>query len=289
MRVRISSVPVLLLVAAAPLVSVSVSVASPADAAQETCQGHPATIVWDGPPGGGVHGEATDGDDVIVANLEESMVILAGDGDDLICVFAATDDRLQVPVVGGEGHDSLEVRLGDGGDMLQTIAVEDLDVTMGGGFDQVKTSQAFGTGSIDGGPDGATLHAFETKSVTVDLVARTLSTDGDVGTYTIRRFTRVDARARRVDVTGNAKANGVQAYGCRVTIRGGAGDDVLTHIGSPANECESVVRLLGQAGDDRLRGDVGDDVLIGGPGVDTASGGRGGDRCVAEKKRNCER
>jgi Ca2+-binding RTX toxin-like protein len=74
-----------------------------------------------------------------------------------------------------------------------------------------------------------------------------------------------------------------------VTVRGGAGDDVLDLIESPYPACTPSIRLLGQGGDDRLSGSFEGEVLIGGPGVDTASGGRGGDRCVAEKQTNCER
>ncbi len=55
-----------------------------------------------------------------------------------------------------------------------------------------------------------------------------------------------------------------------ITIRGGAGRDVLT--GGSGND-----KLIGGAGVDRLLGGRGDDILAGGPGVDVLLGGRGDD------------
>ncbi len=67
-----------------------------------------------------------------------------------------------------------------------------------------------------------------------------------------------------------------------VTIRGGAGDDVLIGgagpdklIGGRGND-----RLVGWRGDDVLYGGPGDDVLIGGPGNDVLGGGPGRDRLL---------
>lgn len=58
-----------------------------------------------------------------------------------------------------------------------------------------------------------------------------------------------------------------------VTIRGGAGDDVLA--GGLAND-----KLLGGPGNDRLIGRGGADWLYGGPGPDRLIGGRGQDTCI---------
>jgi Ca2+-binding RTX toxin-like protein len=64
-----------------------------------------------------------------------------------------------------------------------------------------------------------------------------------------------------------------------VTMRGGAGDDVLIGgagpdklIGGQGND-----RLIGRRGNDVLYGGPGDDVLIGGPGNDVLGGGSGMD------------
>jgi len=67
-----------------------------------------------------------------------------------------------------------------------------------------------------------------------------------------------------------------------VTMRGGAGDDVLIGgsgpdklIGGEGND-----RLVGGRGDDLLFGGDGDDVLIAGPGHDVLRGGAGEDRLI---------
>lgn len=64
-----------------------------------------------------------------------------------------------------------------------------------------------------------------------------------------------------------------------VTMRGGAGDDILIGgsaadklIGGRGND-----RLIGGRGDDQLYGGPGDDVLVGGPGDDLLNGGPGTD------------
>ncbi|MET0304749.1 MAG: hypothetical protein ABW196_00795 [Solirubrobacterales bacterium] len=55
-----------------------------------------------------------------------------------------------------------------------------------------------------------------------------------------------------------------------VTMRGGAGDDLLVGGGGPD-------KLIGGNGDDRLVGWRGDDLLYGGPGADMLIGGPGAD------------
>jgi RTX calcium-binding nonapeptide repeat (4 copies) len=69
-----------------------------------------------------------------------------------------------------------------------------------------------------------------------------------------------------------------------VTMRGGAGDDVLLGgegpdklIGGQGND-----RLVGWRGGDVLYGGPGDDVLIGGPGSDVLRGGPGEDRLIED-------
>jgi hypothetical protein len=67
-----------------------------------------------------------------------------------------------------------------------------------------------------------------------------------------------------------------------VTMRGGAGDDVLLGGGGPDKLIggQGNDRLVGWRGDDVLYGGPGDDVLIGGPGNDVLGGGSGMDRLV---------
>lgn len=67
-----------------------------------------------------------------------------------------------------------------------------------------------------------------------------------------------------------------------VTMRGGAGDDVLLGGGGPDKLIggQGNDRLVGWRGDDVLYGGPGDDVLIGGPGNDVLGGGFGMDTLV---------
>jgi Ca2+-binding RTX toxin-like protein len=64
-----------------------------------------------------------------------------------------------------------------------------------------------------------------------------------------------------------------------VTMRGGAGDDIL--IGGSGSDKlvggRGTDRLVGGRGDDRLYGGPGDDTLLGGPGNDLLNGGPGMD------------
>lgn len=73
-----------------------------------------------------------------------------------------------------------------------------------------------------------------------------------------------------------------------VTLRGGAGDDVLVGGGGP----DKLVggngndRLVGWRGDDLLYGGPGEDLLIGGPGADLLYGGFGQDTLAAGPGKN---
>jgi Ca2+-binding RTX toxin-like protein len=66
------------------------------------------------------------------------------------------------------------------------------------------------------------------------------------------------------------------------TIRGGRGNDKLD-----GGEGRDDIR--GGSGNEVLRGRSGHDTPLGGPGRDTVDGANGRDRCVAERKRRCER
>jgi Ca2+-binding RTX toxin-like protein len=63
------------------------------------------------------------------------------------------------------------------------------------------------------------------------------------------------------------EASSVEAGAIRLTLDGGAGDDIL----------------VGGEGDDKLLGGDGDDVLIGGPGVDELDGGAGDDILITDE------
>ena len=100
----------------------------------------------------------------------------------------------------------------------------------------------------------------------------------------------VSGRSRRVragagnDLVCVTSSRGVRvsAQGGADVVRGGRGRDRLTGGGGTDS-------LQGRGGDDALSGGGSKDHLAGGPGRDTASGGGGRDRCLAERRRACER
>jgi Ca2+-binding RTX toxin-like protein len=282
-RARRTALTVVLLPLAAILL---VPPASPAVAQTEMCQGQPATIVATTSEGA----TGTDGDDVIVARVgSERFRAWGKDGDDLICVSGNPPKGVDVAVDGSAGHDSLELEFGEAPNTLYLFDVEDLDVSLGGGFDRLSVFGARGTGRIDGGPDGGAALVGARKKLTLDMSTESLVVRDDrpgTGRFTFRGFQRVKASARRLSLTGDAGDNGFEITGCRGTVRGGGGDDVLVMA---SRGCDTKFRLLGGQGDDRLRGYKYGDVLIGGPGNDRVDGGPGDDRCVAEKEKDCER
>ena len=260
-----------------------------AQAAGPTCLGQEATIVSsDGQAVG------TEGDDVIVATGDDSSFAVSGlGGDDLICVSGHLPKDVfggGPGASGGAGHDTLQVRLSDEADYFQVHDAEDLDISMAGGFDELRIYGAAGVGRIDGGPGRAVLKLLDhQKSIRLDLEDEVMALDG-VGEYQVFRFSRVYADAPRVTLDGDRRDNALVAIACKATVRGGRGDDFLVAMHPRDSTCTPRgARLLGLKGDDRLTGTPEDDVLLGGPGDDRASGRQGRDVCVAETEKGCER
>ena len=257
-----------------------------AHAAEPLCQGHAATIV------AGSSVEGTDGNDVIVATGANIQSVSGNAGDDLICLYGPLyGDGFELPEVsGGPGIDSLVVRGGPDRDFLAVWDdIEKLDISLGPDQDKLRMYEGLGvggTGVIKGG-DGDILQVREfSKSVRVDLEDGVLELDG-TGKYTVSGFSRISASAPRVFMAGDRRANGLMASGCRVTVQGGRGNDVLI---ISASFCDvRGARVSGQKGDDLMVGDSQNDVLLGGPGEDRARGRGGRDRCVAEMENSCER
>jgi Ca2+-binding RTX toxin-like protein len=268
------------------MIAAGLPLTAPAQAAAPTCQGQPATLVFEADSG---FVEGTHGPDVIVASGHTG--ILARGGDDLICLSGVLQRGTdEAPFVGGgDGTDSVEIRGSDENDQVDIFDVEQVDVRMGGGFDQVRLSGSAGTGTIDGGPGLNAVAAYDFDKVRLDLGAKRLKVDG--GDYTVTRFVNGLASARVVRIIGNAAGNKLRGSGCRVTLVGGRGNDVLQ--ARSRDDFESCrpkgARIHGLKGRDRMDGSTLDDVLLGGAGRDTAEGNRGNDRCVAERKRECER
>ena len=269
-----------LALAALTLVGAGLPLGANAGAAAPLCQGHEATIVSSGP-----FVQGTEGDDVIVVSKGSSELrVEARGGDDLICA------SYSVTVSGGAGEDSFVARTGPKADRVRVLDTEKLDVSTGGGFDEIELYGVHGTGSIDGGGRGAILKPYGDDDVLVDLEDRLLMLDGGAGEYVVKRVTRIAAHASHVTVFGDRKDNRFAVVACSAKLVGGAGDDIMMARNDTMYDCpDPGVTMYGLKGNDRMLGTVSDDRLVGGPGYDKAHGGRGDDRCVAEKMKDCER
>jgi Ca2+-binding RTX toxin-like protein len=307
--------------------------------AAATCQGQTATI-----EGNTSKLVGTPGNDVIVAGGDVHHV-LAGEGDDLICVVA--DRRRRLDVQAGPGADTVDttaatghtvakmgtgadtfvggpeldevyldpepteptavdvVNTGDGFDLLQAESAVDADLgpgddfyigefTEGQGSSRVQLGQGHDTLRLDMGiaehlrttpPSRRSQEGVAT--LRLDLGTGTLLQDGVESVVAGQE--EVIANGPNVWVQGTRGADDVASGGCKVTMHGGRGHDVLAQVNGFDVACETRrARLYGEGGPDTLQASAGNDVLIGGVGEDRAAGGGGRDRCVAEKTIACE-
>ena len=168
-----------------------------------------------------------------------------------------------------------------------------LALDLGGGDDLFSTDAPGAPGSTyAGGPgrDHLTIGSRE-RRLALDLRTARLDVGGVVSPAT--GFEGAHLLARTVSLRGTNGPDSLRTTGCRQTIRGRAGRDVL---GSDRSElrglrfdCTSRAHVLGGRGRDRLRGSKGPDRLLGGAGRDRAEGRGGKDLCRAERTRSCER
>jgi Ca2+-binding RTX toxin-like protein len=292
-----------------------------ADAAGETCEGMPATIV--GSPNTALSGTA--GPDVIVTNGARSVD--AGDGDDVVCVTLAADDpyATSATVAAGAGDDVVVV---EEGASSSTDLGPGRDAFRGGaGWDRVEASLD-DTIVADAGDDFVTYSIARGEQLPAVAGTATMTrTDGWIKVVALGRRLQIDGRdgvvrvdgrivttfpvaprmlsgvAERVELLGTPGPDRLGTAGCATSVlKGRGGDDelvALTSSDAPGRECpRRRLTASGGRGDDEIAGTRFDDVLRGGPGRDeivgrggrdVADGGPGRDRCVAERKRRCER
>lgn len=185
---------------------------------------------------------------------------------------------------GTEGDDEVELRPTDG--------VPTLDVTTGGGDDDVtiEPATAIGTGSrIDTGAGTDTLvAATDTGRLSLDLATQRFG----VGGVDAVAVGLEDAflMASQVVMNGDDGDNQLRWNGCDATLRGGLGDDYLGWqfdgiFESYTFDCTGEVSMNGGDGRDTLRGSNKGDLLIGGRGHDTIEG-RGGDDRIRGSRGN---
>lgn len=209
---------------------------------------------------------------------DHASVTLEGEGWDCRARPAGTaeSDDIAVydcPVAGGAGSDSI---------VVQTDSESrDVDVSAGAGRDVVTVNVPTGSSETrrvevrtGRGADHVTI--VVAPGVTNATVLVSTGDGNDRVTIDAPRL----ASGLRVIVRGGSGGDAIAPYDSTeslelswpsgVTLRGGAGADVLT--GGYADD-----RLFGDRGPDSLQGAAGDDDLQGGRGVDTCGGGPGTD------------
>lgn len=262
--------------------------AAPAEAAAETCQGRPATIVGTGPD---IQG--TPGDDVIVTGA--SRITDAGAGDDLVCV---TPSFYQDPQVNaGPGNDIVDTTSsitfmgltllgsgldryvgGSGGGAVRAEGADDV-VLAGDGSVSAFLDISSPVGSTVGRYEGGSGHiGVWSESFDVEVVLDEQVVVAGVPAATIAGFSSGGVVAPRAVLRGNAEGNDLYASGCDVQVRGEGGDDSIDadygdNPDEPTFECQRTIRLHGGRGDDVIRGSAGRDRIEGNAGRDSVTGG----------------
>jgi Ca2+-binding RTX toxin-like protein len=196
---------------------------------------------------------------------------------------------------------SLAVRGGEGSERVlaqkRGYVVKDgpFRARMGGGNDQVEVRTGH-TGPFNGGPgNDSVLLANESNQdlggrFTAHLVDDYYRLQGGakVAIKSIENFSGFSFDAALI--VGDSADNRLRATGCGLVIRGGAGDDFLSGFQSKGcyDSGGRAVTAYGEGGNDVMDGSNIADVLLGGPGFDVARGRDGRDRCVAERRFDCE-
>lgn len=212
------------------------------------------TFQWD--PG--------DGNDVIEGQAGRDAMLFNGSNADEVIDISANGQRVRF----FRNVANVVMDLND---------VEVIDFNAFGGADTITVGDLSGTDMTDVNLDLAAVGGggdLQPDSVIIqgtngdDVVVASGNAAGVdvVGLATRVRITGAEAANDRLTINALAgddvvDASAVAANAIRLTVDGGAGDDVL----------------IGGAGADILLGGAGDDVLIGGPGIDILDGGPGDD------------
>lgn len=192
-----------------------------------------------------------------------SHILIGGAGDDTLIGSTMADH-----LYGGEGNDTLKggggddiLEGGDGDDIVQ--GGQGNDIIQGGGLNcpiatpvgcVAATTAKIGINTID--------YADRTAAVYVNL--------GDLASLPMGETGESDVVTDMRSIRGGAGNDVLTGDGNDNTIWGGNGNDVIH--GGGGNDA-----LYGEGGDDQLYGEAGNDFLCGGAGSDTLYGGEGND------------
>jgi Ca2+-binding RTX toxin-like protein len=247
--------PALLLTVLALTAPVALATAVPASAAVPKCHGFKATVI-------GTAGNndlfGTNGNDVFVAKGGNDQVY-GGGGNDIICGNAGSD-RL----FGGSGSDQLY----GGTDAFVTGAngtTRNGDALTGGAGNDYLQPDADSRAADHVHPDSL-LWNTSPHAVTVNVVARTASGDGD-DTFTETGAVLVGSSFGDTFVGGSGP-DLITGNGGADTISGNGGDDQVLGDAQTATPDGDGDLITGGAGNDTIFTSFGADFVDGGPGSD---------------------
>lgn len=184
--------------------------------------------------------------------------------------------RGRVTLRGGAGDDTLR-----GGSTADLLLGEDGNDSLVGNAGDDRLEGGAGTDDYSGGSGTDRLMEF---------------IDGDAtltATQLVRATVEPHVLVEEAELIGGDGPNRLlaTAFGGRVTLDGGAGDDSLdgTRSGDVLRGGAGRDSLLGRQGEDSLEGGGDDDELSGGPGNDVLSGGTGNDLLMGQEGRDLAR
>lgn len=208
---------------------------------------------------GGIEGG--DGDDLMIATLEQGAGLFGGSGNDFMKSSSSADDGAYLS--GGDGDDLLT-----GGDAPDSLAGDAGDDQLDGGDGADYLYGGDGDDLIDGGAGDDDIEGDAGDDV-IDGSSGDDYIDGDPPEWSWGEETAPPSGNDTID--GGAGSDALSGAGGDDTIRGGDGDDYWLE-GGPGDDL-----LDGGPGSESLSGDDGNDTLVGGPDDDYWLDGGSGD------------
>jgi Ca2+-binding RTX toxin-like protein len=209
-----------------------------------------------------------DGDDTFVWNPGDGSDVIDGQAGTDTLVFNGANVNENISITNNHGRVNFSRDVGN--IAMDLNGIEHIDFNAFGGADNINVGDLTGT--------GVTQVAIDLESApgsgVGDSAADSVTVNGTAGSDNVQ----VTGAGGSVSVTGLAASvtlAGTEGANDRLTVDGGAGNDVINGAGLAAGNVQLIID--GGAGNDTITGSQGDDILIGGDGNDTVIGGRGND------------